>query len=342
MDLLASTPAPGRRLRSRWWLLLAAASAAGCAVFSALGGGAAGPAFPHDRHAQEGMECGDCHTDWESSDVPGMPPRSACNLCHEGIDADKPPEKRIDVLFDGDTLRRHRVNALADEVIFSHQRHANAGLECTTCHVGIDQASRVEQSPALDMDDCTACHAQKQQPNDCATCHQQIRADVAPRTHAQHWLRLHGKTARAHSDARVDDCSMCHTETTCVTCHRDTPPENHDNYFRQRSHGLFARMDRDNCAACHRSDSCDACHRDTRPRNHVGVFGGVTSNHCVSCHFPLQDNDCFTCHKGTPSHAAATPLPPGHNAGMNCRMCHGNGQPLPHVDKGDACTVCHR
>jgi hypothetical protein len=38
----------------------------------------------------------------------------------------------------------------------------------------------------------------------------------------------------------------------------------------------------------------------------------------------------------------ATPLPPDHNAGMNCRMCHGNGQPLPHVDNGQQCTSCHQ
>jgi hypothetical protein len=27
---------------------------------------------------------------------------------------------------------------------------------------------------------------------------------------------------------------------------------------------------------------------------------------------------------------------------MNCRQCHGHGAPLPHPDKGDSCTACHK
>ena len=75
--------------------------------------------------------------------------------------------------------------------------------------------------------------------------------------------------------------------------------------------------------------------------SHTGSFGGTTSNHCVGCHLPLATTECYTCHKSTPSHETATPLPAGHTAGMNCRMCHGHGQPLPHADKGDACSTCH-
>lgn len=330
-----------RGLRRAWWTLLLAA-VAGCAVFGAFGSGAPALAFPHARHAQEGMECGDCHMDWETSDQPGMPALGACKLCHEGLDADKPPERRIDALFDGDTFRAAKVTKLSDEVVFSHQKHANGGIECKSCHQGIDTNDRVDDSLAVTMAECTSCHQQKQQPVDCATCHKELRADVPPRTHELQWLKMHGKTVRAHTAGQANDCSLCHTEATCASCHRDTPPDNHDNYFRRRSHGLFARMDRENCSACHRSDSCDECHKETRPMNHVGVFGGTQSNHCVSCHFPLQTNDCYTCHKSTPSHAAATPLPASHNPGMNCRMCHGNGQPLPHVDKGDTCTSCHR
>jgi hypothetical protein len=27
---------------------------------------------------------------------------------------------------------------------------------------------------------------------------------------------------------------------------------------------------------------------------------------------------------------------------MNCRLCHGAGVPLPHVDNGSDCNSCHR
>jgi len=52
---------------------------------------------------------------------------------------------------------------------------------------------------------------------------------------------------------------------------------------------------------------------------------------------------CFVCHKGTPSHNLAPPMPafPPHNAAMDCRSCHGVTAPLPHVDNGDSCTFCH-
>ena len=60
-------------------------------------------------------------------------------------------------------------------------------------------------------------------------------------------------------------CSLCHTESTCAACHQDTPPDNHNNFWRLRGHGVQARVDRDSCATCHRTDFCDRCHFETRP-----------------------------------------------------------------------------
>ncbi|GAB4137109.1 MAG: hypothetical protein Fur0037_02020 [Planctomycetota bacterium] len=320
---------------------LLAAFAAGCAMLGWKGTGAP-LAFPHARHLQEGLECGDCHADWETSDRPGMPSLAACKLCHDEIDADKPENRRVDSLFGPDGFKAARVSKLPADVIFSHQRHAGGGVECAACHKGIEQSVRVDARLAPVMPDCISCHKKMQRPADCATCHHQQRADVPPRTHEFQWVKLHGRTVREHSPRRIDDCSICHREDTCNTCHRDTPPESHDNYFRRRAHGLYARMDRENCAACHRTDSCDRCHRETEPVNHVGTWGGTQSTHCLSCHLPLAQNDCATCHRSTPSHDSATPLPSNHSPGMNCRQCHGQGQPLPHVDKGDTCTSCHR
>jgi hypothetical protein len=271
-----------------------------------------------------------------------MPVLAGCKLCHESIDADKPPERRIDQLFEGDTYRARRASQLDDEIVFSHLQHATKPIDCDACHTGIAQNDLVDASFALSMQDCTECHAQQAVSNDCATCHKEIRRDVAPDSHAFQWLKAHGPTVRGESAATANDCSLCHEQSGCTTCHLETPPDNHNNYFRLRGHGLFARMDRQSCAACHRSDSCDSCHQTTRPLNHTGSFAGSMQTHCLGCHLPVQQSECFTCHKGTPSHATAAPKPPDHSPGMNCRLCHGVGQPLPHVDKGDDCNICHR
>lgn len=324
-------------------LLLIGCGLTGCAVFTALGGGEKPLTFSHAVHAEEGLECGDCHISWEDEDAPGMPIKPGCDLCHDEIDSEKPPERHIGQLFDGETYKAQRVSKLSDEIIFSHLQHATEPVECNACHVGIETSDHVDTSLAMSMADCESCHKQSGIVDNCAACHQQLRTDVAPDTHAFLWLRGgHGRTVRAHSQLTANDCSLCHQESGCRECHQSMLPQNHNNYFRLRGHGLHARVDRQSCTTCHRSDSCDTCHQQTRPLNHTGAFAGTMSTHCISCHLQIERSECFTCHKGAPSHALATPLPPDHTPGMNCRQCHGAGQPLPHVDKGDACTACHR
>jgi hypothetical protein len=191
------------------------------------------------------------------------------------------------------------------------------------------------------MDKCTQCHASTMTSNECGTCHREIRQDKPPQTHAHTWTKSHGQAVRFPTGEMNDRCSLCHTESTCATCHAEQAPENHNNFWRIKGHGIEAELDRAGCAVCHRPDTCVRCHSDTLPLSHTGSFGAPRDTHCVSCHFPLADNGCVICHKGTPSHALATPLPDTHNPGMNCRQCHGVTQPLPHVDDGSSCTMCH-
>lgn len=328
-------------MKTRWLLLAFGCAATGCALISAFSSPGTPFGFSHAVHFEEGLECGDCHMMWDSEEAPGIPPRGSCNLCHESIDAEKPPERRIDQLFDGDSFKAQRVSKLADEVIFSHLQHATKPVECASCHKGIETSEYVDSTLAVQMADCESCHQQESVANDCATCHQRLRTDVAPDSHLFSWTKMHGPTVRAQHQTTANDCSMCHQESSCTTCHQSTPPEGHNNFFRRRGHGLHARMDRQSCAACHRSDSCDTCHQNTRPTNHTASFSGTLNTHCLGCHLPLVDSECSTCHRSTPSHALATPKPPSHSPGMNCRQCHGAGQSLPHVDKGDDCNSCH-
>jgi hypothetical protein len=319
-------------------LSLAAVALAGCVLF---GSGEKRYAFSHERHVTlEKLDCANCHADALASEEPGMPTRDTCDVCHQGIDSAKPPERRIERLFHGEDFAAAHATALSGEVVFSHQKHASV-LACSLCHQGIESNERVADLRHLNMAACTSCHEEKHAPEACATCHKEIRETWAPPNHRSNWHRMHGETVRANSDLTADACSICHTQATCSACHQSEKPENHNHFWLERGHGITAMMDRETCAACHEPMSCQRCHQDVRPRNHVGNWGAPHDNHCLVCHQPLGQEGCVACHASAKSHLTAAPKPPDHYAGMDCRACHGHGQPLPHVDNGDDCNSCH-
>lgn len=335
-----------RRRLSTWASLLAMALTGGSCMLFSQGTHREQPlAFNHAIHVKEGIECTDCHAGVEESDDPGMPGAAQCQLCHENLDKEKPPEKRVASLFSDGTFRASHATRLSDEVLFSHKAHVGRGQECAACHKGIETSERIGPEMRIDMNGCIACHSAKPSSvaaaSDCAACHKEIRKDAKPESHLHNWRKMHGQSVRDRSEKTGDRCSLCHTESTCTSCHADTLPESHNNFWRNRGHGIAAEMDRVSCAVCHRPDSCERCHADTLPTSHTGMWGAPRDNHCLSCHFPLQGETCVVCHKGTPSHSMATPMPSWHNPGMNCRQCHGVTQPLPHVDNGSTCTTCH-
>lgn len=315
---------------------------AGCVVFEAFSSRPKRFAFSHRIHVvEQELECDMCHLDYDSSDDPGMPALGQCALCHSELDDEKPPERKVDVFYGPEGFLAARVGDLGDEPIFSHLKHVEAGLECAACHAGVEQSDDVLDLRRPSMAACVDCHEASSAPNECSTCHSVLREDVAPRSHDGNWMRAHGSTVCARDDATASQCSLCHSDSSCVSCHREMPPQNHTNHWRLRGHGVTASIDRASCATCHTEDSCASCHASSPPQSHSGAWGSPVNNHCIGCHFPVQNEGCVVCHLGTPSHALAPPKPPDHNAAMNCRMCHGVGQPLPHVDNGDNCNLCH-
>jgi hypothetical protein len=209
------------------------------------------------------------------------------------------------------------------------------------CHQGIESNRAVDSSLRPSMASCESCHEARGVAAACASCHLELDVDMPPTTHGRLWTRRHGDTVHAESIETIDDCTMCHTESSCTSCHQELAPQSHTNFWRTRGHGSVASMDRQSCAVCHRTDSCDSCHADIQPLSHRASFGGSKSTHCFGCHFPLQENTCFVCHKNTSSHGMATPKPSDHSPALDCRQCHGLDQPLPHVDNGTDCNFCH-
>jgi len=346
MDLLIRRPASwNARTRGRVGAGAIVLLAAACTLLSQMEQEETLPRFDHALHAAKtNLDCDSCHREASTSADAGMPSTAQCSLCHKDLDKEKPPERQASVFFAGDAIVSARVTEIDEEVRFSHQAHAKHGVACADCHGDIASSHAVPASARVTMDACIACHTQRTgRAEECAACHQQIRIDRAPESHLREWTRRHGGVVRMAGGAKAADCTMCHTqERDCAGCHSVEAPADHTNYWRTRGHGISVRIDRDRCAACHQTDSCDRCHHDSAPRSHTASFGSPLDRHCNTCHLPLSSSGCATCHKSTPSHAQAPPMPPDHVAGMNCRQCHGLSVPLPHPDKGDSCTSCHK
>lgn len=314
-----------------------------CAFFGIFGG-SRGPVFPHAKHIEE-MDCTTCHDGAEERGDAGFPPNEkGCMLCHEDIDEGKPFEKTVAAfLVDGKPRWLSRKSPYGGEIKFEHSKHFDAEVECAACHKPVmtdtGHGLRIRGGKAT----CKECHAKTEGGTDCAVCHKVLRKDQKPPNHNAGWERRHGfESDRMIEGTGQTTCAQCHRQQTCTKCHQTQKPRSHTNFWRLQGHAMMVSLDRSRCATCHRSDFCNRCHQNTAPRSHNAMWGSPQDTHCYACHFPLQGNGCFTCHKGTPSHNTAPPLPANHLPTMNCRQCHGLTAPLMHPDNGSLCVACHK
>ncbi|MCY3023125.1 MAG: hypothetical protein NTW87_29465 [Planctomycetota bacterium] len=306
------------------------------------------PPFPHKRHViEEEMKCAGCHRDAEKADQAGLPTKKSCTKCHEGTDEKrKPNELQIKAFFTDDKPLWSPVTPLPKEAKFSHKLHWDAKVQCETCHTGIATSQGGTTKWRATMRDCLGCHAKLKvganAKDNCGLCHTVVGKQWKPPTHQNDWKRLHGRAAGFVRRNTTQDCYLCHTEKTCVACHRDEKPKSHTNYWRERGHGVESSLDRSSCRVCHTEDFCVRCHQSVAPRSHRANFD---SRHCMACHLPLKDETCIVCHKSTPSHAAAPRLPTNLDhrkaTSSDCRTCH-FGLKMRHFDNGDDCLSCHK
>ena len=90
--------------------------AGGCALLEFLGlPEAPKRPFNHKLHLAEGLECASCHRTVETADQAGMPQLKQCMLCHQGIDEQKPQEKRLSSIY-GPEPSWSDVTRISDEV----------------------------------------------------------------------------------------------------------------------------------------------------------------------------------------------------------------------------------
>ncbi|TAH39327.1 MAG: hypothetical protein EYC70_00645 [Planctomycetota bacterium] len=320
--------------------------------------------FPHAVHmsADVGLSCQNCHAGAEDQDAAGMPGLSTCLLCHVPEEEDAPEGALSPVLaaffLPGESQPAwSRLTALSVPSVFSHARHAGAGVDCSSCHGDLGASEAVRRGVHVDMDACVRCHESRAVADGgCIGCHPGVDESWRPPSHDAAWERVHGRTTRVGAlqhAGPVMQCDLCHREDgptqSCEECHLSTLPEDHTLFFKNQGHGILSAMNRSRCEACHQQDMCLACHEVTAPRSHAAGWGEPRNNHCLSCHLGVRaSSDCRVCHMdGAPSHDAA-PVPPpsvpAHATATACMVCHATVSPPRHPFTGDGnyCRRCHQ
>ncbi len=232
--------------------------------------------FSHQRHLEEGMECGECHTGIAESEAVTEKLRVTkddCFDCHADLQVEK---------------------------------------DCGVCHAEVDrdweppshesnweryhgQVVRSGMEPPF-TNRCELCHTR----TDCSSCHQD--EEGRPRSHNSYWrLRGHGIKARMDRDR----CATCHQVDYCDRCHRNTTPLSHS--------GSWGGAMQRHCFTCHfpiSGNGCVTCHKTTpghlqAPALHDNVTHNTASESaCRDCHLSLgtlthPDNgdSCRNCHR---------------------------------------------
>jgi len=280
----------------------------------------------------------------------GIGPEAACQRCHAAAD----------------TLPFMSVGrADPERCVGCHGRGAPSHLaqrSCAPCHVplhdtpGLDIAAigafakppshdsswTLNHGAAATGSTCAVCHAQQF----CAACHVNARGvdairDLAPDDRvaaivqtetvtyprppshlAADWPRQHGVTARAG----VAECANCHTQESCLGCHRvqeRVPPVLE---LPRRSRGGAAGVDlsgikpadhtpdqllRHRVVAAGGTATCNVCHRPS---------------YCASCHdaakAPGFHGPNFVARHAQAAYSAETECAACHQTQVFCRSCH--------------------
>jgi hypothetical protein len=131
-------------------------------------------AFDHKIHAQNDIDCGDCHSGATQGPDAGIPSVSTCMVCHESIDPDNSEIKKLAAYADkGQDVPWQPVFWFYPEVhvMFQHAPHMRNGIKCDECHGDMTKRTVAVKTKELTMNFCLNCHNAKGVSVDCITCH---------------------------------------------------------------------------------------------------------------------------------------------------------------------------
>ncbi len=128
--------------------------------------------FSHKAHAPVKLECTFCHRDAKAGGRAGLPKVAQCMTCHATLPRTTEALERLAAFPSDASPFTVEFNKLPDFVIFRHQRHAEAGIDCTTCHGARYSEVRPRPAVPLTMKGCVDCHKPRQAKAACDTCHE--------------------------------------------------------------------------------------------------------------------------------------------------------------------------
>ncbi len=144
-------------------------------LFQTLGGGVKQPiAFNHEIHAENDLECLDCHPHFQEYSSSGKPSIETCSNCHEEpLGESKAEQKLIEYIKSGKEVEWKRLYQVPEDVFFSHRRHVVLGnIDCNICHGEIGESPNPpSKSIQITMKKCMKCHEEEEVNNDCIACH---------------------------------------------------------------------------------------------------------------------------------------------------------------------------
>lgn len=235
---------------------------------------------------------------------------------------------------------------LEDNILFPHQKHIAAEVDCLACHETVYDAKDLEARHMPAEDTCMECHSDWKDEGRCQVCHSNVRVarkwqERKPElnfNHVNHLERTEEDCSKCHkvlperhkagTPVAMDACLECHEHREqyqagrCDSCHKDIQEErlqprkdfSHQGNF-VKLHRTAARNSSDSCMVCHTQPQCVQCHNAT-----PAVRIEVTQPAAVARNF-IHRNDFISRHN---LEAQADPA--------LCYRCHST----------DTCVSCHR
>ncbi len=163
--------------------------------------------YSHKLHAGElGMDCRYCHTSVETTAKANIPPTATCMNCHAYIKTESPKLEMVRAsAASGEAIPWVRVHDLPDFVYFNHAGHIQSGVGCVSCHGRVDNMDVVEQTEALTMGWCLACHRAPEKnlrPKEFVTA-MEWKASGDP-------VAFGAALRKKHEIDPSEDCTTCH------------------------------------------------------------------------------------------------------------------------------------